>query len=468
MSDTPAAPARFIIIGAGAVGATIGGCLFQAGHDVVLVARGAHLDALRADGLRLVTPMGTQQLRIPAVAGPAELELRGDDVLILSTKGQDTVGVLEQWAWEPVHGAVEAAAGLLPVVCAQNGVANEGIALRRFRHVYGMCVWLPATHLEPGVVEAQGIPRAGLLPVGRYPAGTDDFTQQLSATLEASRLLAPASEDVMRWKYGKLLGNLGNAVEALCGPAAADDDARELRRRARAEGTEVLRAAGIGHALPGEFDAARGGQVNVGDVDGAARSGGSSWQSLSRRTGTIEADFLNGEIALLGRIHGMPTPVNETLQRLANQVARAHEPPGGIVPADILAAAASGWSLRGALGPEEGPGLLRPEKHDRAQSDQPDDALQDCRRGGRRSVVPHIGRPDEHSHGVDAEEHSSRGPRPAPAVQTRAGNEDPQANTDHAKDPGQRQSVCCSAPGQDRMGHQGGAPPGVHRGASRH
>lgn len=340
MNDTPSAPSRDIVIGAGAVGGTIGGCLFQAGHDVVLVARGAHLDALRANGLRLATPIGTQTLHIPAVAGPAELELRGGDVLILSTKGQDTVGVLEQWAWQPVRDAGQAAAGLLPVVCAQNGVANEGIALRRFRHVYGMCVWLPATHLQPGVVEAQGIPCAGLLPVGRYPSGTDSFTQRFTDALAASRFLAPASDDVMRWKYGKLLGNLGNAIEALCGPAARDDDdARELRRRARSEGIAVLRVAGIGHAPPEEFDALRGDQVSHGVVDGTTRSGGSSWQSLSRETGTIEADFLNGEIVLMGRIHGVPTPVNETLQRLANQAARARKPPGSTAPADILAAA---------------------------------------------------------------------------------------------------------------------------------
>jgi 2-dehydropantoate 2-reductase len=331
---------RYIVIGAGAVGGTIGGCLFQAGHDVVLVARGAHLDALRTHGLRLATPLGTQTLRIPAVAGPAELELRDGDVLVLSTKGQDTVGVLEQWAWQPVRGAGEAAAGLLPVVCAQNGVANEGIALRRFRHVYGMCVWLPATHLQPGVVEAQGSPRAGLLPVGRYPSGTDAFTQQFSAALAASRFLAPASDDVMRWKYGKLLSNLANSVEALCGPAVTHgDDARELRRRARSEGIAVLSAAGIGHAPREEFDAVRGDQVHVAEAGGATRSGGSSWQSLTRQTGTIEADFLNGEIVLLGRVYGVPTPVNATLQRLANQAARAHKPPGSTAPADILSAA---------------------------------------------------------------------------------------------------------------------------------
>lgn len=58
---------RYIIIGAGAVGGTIGARLHEGGHDVVLVARGAHLGALRADGLRFGTPQGTRTLRIPAV-----------------------------------------------------------------------------------------------------------------------------------------------------------------------------------------------------------------------------------------------------------------------------------------------------------------------------------------------------------------------------------------------------------------
>src|SRR6516225_8290959 len=137
---------RYIIIGAGAVGGTIGGSLYQGGHDVVLVARGAHLDALRARGLRLATPLGTHQLDIPAVAGPAELRLRSDDVLILATKTQDAAALLADWAWQPVPGTSggAVAAGVLPVICAQNGVASERFALRRFRDVYGMCVWLPA------------------------------------------------------------------------------------------------------------------------------------------------------------------------------------------------------------------------------------------------------------------------------------------------------------------------------------
>jgi 2-dehydropantoate 2-reductase len=342
MDETPAQPTRYIIIGAGAVGGTIGGCLFQGGHEVVLVARGPHLDALRSRGLTLATPAGQDTLPIPAVGSPAELELRPGDVLILATKGQDTTGVLEQWAWQPVAGRSEAAALLLPVVCAQNGVANEDLALRRFRHVYGMGVWLPATHLEPGTVLAQGTPRAGLLPVGRYPSGTDQFTLQFSAALTASRFLAPVSDDVMRWKYGKLLANLGNAIEALCGRTPPDsDDTKELRQRVRAEGTAVLQAAGIAFLSPDQAAAERGDQVQIGEINGTARSGGSSWQSLTRGTGTIEADYLNGEIALLGRRHAVPTPVNETLQQLANQAALARRPPGSTTPAQILAAAAS-------------------------------------------------------------------------------------------------------------------------------
>ena len=175
---------RYIIIGAGAVGGTIGGCLFQGGHDVVLVARGAHLDALRSRGLTQATPLGTETLDIPAVGGPGEMTLQDGDVLVLSTKGQDTAGVLDDWAWQPVGGTADgpAAAEALPIVCAQNGVANEGFALRRFRHVYGMCVWLPATHLEPGTVVSQGTPLAGLLPVAeiQFRKYADPAAEQLN------------------------------------------------------------------------------------------------------------------------------------------------------------------------------------------------------------------------------------------------------------------------------------------------
>jgi 2-dehydropantoate 2-reductase len=330
---------RYIIIGAGAIGGTIGARLFQSGQQVVLAARGAHHAAMRDGGLRFATPTGVVTLPIPVVAGPGELTLSAADVLITAVKTQDAVAALDAWAWQPVTGGGVAAESL-PVFCAQNGVAGERLALRRFRHVYGVCVWLPATHLEPGAVEAQGAPMTGLLPVGRYPAGADQTAEQVAADLADSTFLAPVSAEVMRWKYGKLLGNLGNAVEAVCGPAPAlgegAEHGAELRRRAREEGKAVLAAAGIDYARPDELTTLRGDQVKIEPVDGARRTGGSSWQSLTRGTGSIEADYLNGEIVLLARQHGIPAPVNELLQRLANQFAADRRPPGSIT-ADELA-----------------------------------------------------------------------------------------------------------------------------------
>ncbi|MES4904397.1 MULTISPECIES: 2-dehydropantoate 2-reductase N-terminal domain-containing protein [unclassified Streptomyces] len=325
---------RYVVIGAGAVGGAIGGRLSQSGHDVVLVARGAHYEALRRDGLRLLTPDGTHRLPAPVADGPEAVELRPDDVLVLAVKTQDSVAALDAWAPRPVAGG-GTAADRLPLVCAQNGVESERLALRRFRRVYAMCVWLPSTHLEPGEVIAPCAPFTGALHLGRYPSGADETARLIAADLEKSRFLAPVVPDVMRWKYAKLLSNVANAVEAICGPDGGEE-AAALVRRAKTEASAVLDAAGIAHTSAAEQSAVRGGKMDIRPVDGgAARGGGSSWQSLVRGAGSIEADYLNGEIVLLGRVHGVPTPVNEALRRTANECARERRTPGTVTAARL-------------------------------------------------------------------------------------------------------------------------------------
>ncbi|MFJ1648156.1 ketopantoate reductase family protein [Streptomyces sp. NPDC088258] len=329
---------RYVIIGAGAVGGSIGGRLAEAGQDVVLVARGAHYEALRERGLRLVTPEGTRVHRLPVVDRPEALELRADDVLLLSVKTQDSVAALDAWSARPVTGAGPAgstAGELLPLVCAQNGVEGERLALRRFRRVYAMCVWLPATHVEPGEVVAQCAPYTGMLHLGRYPSGSDGTVRALAAGLEKGRLLAPLAPDVMRWKYAKLLSNLVNAIEAVTG--LLGEESHDLVDRVYAEGAAVLDAAGIAFASREEQARTRGDLVSFAPTGATPRGGGSSWQSLSRGTGTIEADYLNGEIALLGRLHGVPTPVNDTLQRVADAFARERRPAGSLGIAELTA-----------------------------------------------------------------------------------------------------------------------------------
>jgi 2-dehydropantoate 2-reductase len=218
-------------------------------------------------------------------------------------------------------------------------VAGERLALRRFERVYGVCVWLPSQHLHPGVVTAPCAPLTGMLHIGRYPEGAggmpDETARRIAADLEKSRFRAPVVPDVMRWKHAKLLLNLGNAVEALVGRAGLADGGAAVARRARAEGEAVLAAAGVPHAGQDEQDEMRGGLMEIQPLDDY--DGGSSWQSLRRGTRSIEADYLNGEIVLLGRLHGVPTPVNEALRHAANAFAAAGREPGSMKAAELAA-----------------------------------------------------------------------------------------------------------------------------------
>jgi len=321
---------RVVVYGAGAIGGVIGARLFEHGHEVVLVARGAHYVAIRDGGLRFATPQGETVLPVPVVDRPDAVEWAGDETVLLAMKSQDTVGALD---------ALGAVAGPgTPIVCAQNGVANEAMALRRFANVYGMCVMCPATHLEPGLVEANGEPRTGLLDVGRYPDGVDDHAERLAALLNQATFDSIAYPEVMRWKYRKLLSNLGNAVDALCGRGLhGTAQADELMAMARAEGEACLDAAGIDYASEAEDAARRGDLVQLRPAAGRRREGGSTWQSLRRGTGSVESDFLNGEIALLGRLHGVAVPVNELLQRRMHAAARDGTEPGSVDAGVLLA-----------------------------------------------------------------------------------------------------------------------------------
>jgi 2-dehydropantoate 2-reductase len=334
-------PVRFVILGAGAVGGSVGALLHGSGHDVVLVARGRHAAVMASDGLRLATPSRVLTVRPEVVSDPADLRLRADDVLVLTAKSQDTAALLDAVAGLPVDGRPAAAA--LPVLCMQNGVANERLAARRFADVHGVVVMMPATLLEPGRIEAQGAPYSALLDLGRWPAGTSVVDEQVAAALSASNIVSRATGDVMRWKYAKLLRNVGNAVEALCGHDLDDEEmhvVRDLTARMRAEAEACFTAAGIDWVGDDEWVQRRGEQVEHVPVEGRTRSGGSSWQSLARGLGSIEADYLNGEIALLGRQYGVPTPLNVTAQLLANQAARTGAAPGGLRPRDIVEAVA--------------------------------------------------------------------------------------------------------------------------------
>ena len=318
---------RFVVVGAGAIGGVVGGRLVESGYDVVFIARGTHGAAMASDGLQLASPERSVSIPVSVAAAVDAITFSPDDVALVAVKSQDTVAVLDTLA--------SAAGTELRVICLQNGVNNEREALRRFRRVYGATVMCPSVHLRPGRVVAHSAPTTGIIDVGCYPTGVDGVAQAVVEALAASTFSSCTQSEVAKWKWRKLITNLGNAIEAVCGPPARRGPIADVVRR---EAEDVLKAAGVDYVSAGEDDERRGHHLDVQSVDGEGRQGGSSWQSLAKRAGTIETDYLNGEIVMLGRLYGVSTPANTSLQIHARRMATACAEPGSIDPDDFLAA----------------------------------------------------------------------------------------------------------------------------------
>jgi 2-dehydropantoate 2-reductase len=332
---------RYVIIGAGAIGGTVGAVLARAGIPTVLVARGRHAEVLAARGMTLRTPDGTFSTPVTAAAGPGGTRLTDRDVLVFATKTQQLDGALQEWVDQPVHGpqgVLGTAGEWLPAMTALNGVAAEEKALRYFRRVFGVCVWLPAVHLEPGEVIARSWPVVGQFHIARWPAsistqGDADLLTRLAETWTAAGIRVRLPDDVAPWKFNKLLSNLGNAVGALSTEAA---DLSAVVAAVHAEGVNVLRHAGIEFISFETSTAARADGPSPRPVPGwNTGPSNSTWQSLSRQTGNVETDFLNGEIVRLAHRHGITSPVNAALASAARAVVRDGLGPGRYSAAEL-------------------------------------------------------------------------------------------------------------------------------------
>lgn len=299
---------RAVVLGAGAVGGVIGGRLHQKGLDVTLIARGDHLAALQRNGLRLIDGFEDVTLPITTVASPAEVDWQPGDIAIVTTKTQDAEAAFDQ---------LRDANPDATVLVATNGVDAERMALRRFADVIGVCVALPGTFLDPGVVIANSSPVSGMLQIGRFPDGPDPAVEALAAQLDGPGLAWKAVDNISQHKYGKLLMNLANVLDAMCSREARESD---IAKRASAEARAVFAQIGI-EPLDNRAGWPEGFAFRP-TVHGDKHRGSSTWQSLTKG-GRLEVDFLNGEVVLLGRLHGVPTPVNAMLQQLGTE---RHEP----------------------------------------------------------------------------------------------------------------------------------------------
>ncbi|MGQ9896169.1 MAG: ketopantoate reductase family protein [Acidobacteriota bacterium] len=304
---------RYIVYGAGAVGSVVGGLLHHAGYATCLVGRPAHVGAIRMHGLRLETPTETLTLTPPVFTALAEARPGEEEAILLSVKATQTAAAIADIAQQVPP--------TTPVFCLQNGVANEAIVAEHVAQVYPVLVLFNAVLSEPGRVILTIV---DFLAVGRFPKGTDTLTAQVAADFTAAGLPTREHPDAMAVKWGKLIGNLNNALLAVTDcywqKAFATPEMLAIMRATMDEGLRVLAAAGISPAdVTGRFDiraqveafATR--QAEFSDVPPEQRGYPSMWQDLHFRRPETEVEYLNGEIVRLGERYGIPTPINRAL-----------------------------------------------------------------------------------------------------------------------------------------------------------
>jgi 2-dehydropantoate 2-reductase len=310
---------RFIIYGAGGIGSIMGGHLARTGHGVVLIGRPGHVSVINSRGLRLVTPTQTFVLSIPAVTSPEQVKFTRGDVVCLCMKGQDTEGALKD---------LKKITENVPIFCFQNGVRNEEIAARYFPDVYGVMVRVGAVFLADGEVVCRRDP-PGWYIMGRYPEGTDATIEAVAGELRAAGYLVRTVSEIMPYKWGKLMSNLSNAIDAITGSEWGSESSMEnaIFEEARA----IVARAGIKWISQEQVIRDWPETKNVrGHLSTAAQS--STWQSLARRQGSVETEFLNGEIVRVAKKMGLKVPLNEKLVEITRTMAENHEPPGSYTP----------------------------------------------------------------------------------------------------------------------------------------
>lgn len=326
---------RYIIIGAGGVGVTFAAELQRAGREVVLVARGAQLEFLRAGKMRYWRPDGARYLDLPAVGDPAEVELTPDDVLVLATKTQDAEAAVADWAWRPVTysgGNRRPAADSIPLITTQNGLEAERLALRRFAAVLAGVLWIPATYVQAGEVISAGAPAVGVIWLGAYPGGSHPGLAAIAQDVRAAGFEVQVVEDISRWKAAKLLASVTFVLTALFQAGERREQAAQVLRT---EAREILTAAGYGIADVTAESTADLTRFALVPVPGRERGGNSTWQSFSRSS-PLETDFLNGEIVLAARLLGQTAPANQAVAERARAAWRDGVAPGSLTEDDLL------------------------------------------------------------------------------------------------------------------------------------
>jgi 2-dehydropantoate 2-reductase len=306
-------------MGAGAVGSFYGAMLARAGHEVMLIGRPAHVQAVQRDGLRLEMAQQTYTVRLQASSDPAAVT--GAELVLCCVKSGDTETAALQMAPHLADTTL--------LMSLQNGVDNaETLARLLPCRVIPAVVYVAVALGGPGVVRHFG---RGDLAIGAMPGGTESSVPEwptlqalvdFFATAQVPVRIVP---DVAVELWAKLLVNCAyNAVSALAQmpyeKLAARPDIVQLQHEVVSEVIAVAAVAGV--TLP--LDASLQAVARI--AAGMPQQLSSTAQDMARKKPS-EVDHLNGYIARRGSEMGVPTPVNRTLHALVKLVESGYDTP---------------------------------------------------------------------------------------------------------------------------------------------
>lgn len=318
---------KFCVFGAGAIGGLVGGLVARTSAEVSLVARGDHLAALRANGLRIVMAEEEFTVSPPATDNPAELGVQ--DIVFLSAKahaltaaaaamqpliGPDTVVVSAQngipfWYFHAHGGALE---GHTLQTVDPGGKIADSIGCNR---VVGCVITSSNVVTAPGVIQNVG---GRVFALGEPDGTTSDRIRSLAALLTESGLDAPVHSDIRGEVWVKMWGNVSfSPIAALTlsrlGPLVEREDLQRL-------GVSIMEEVQtVGEALGVTFGATIGSRL-----EGTRRVSGHKTSILQDLEAgrPMEVDGITGAVVELGRLLGVETPMIDLIYGLLRQRAR--------------------------------------------------------------------------------------------------------------------------------------------------
>ena len=291
---------KIAFIGIGGLGGYFGGRLAKAGNDVIFIARGAMLDALRQNGLRVESPLG--DFALPKIQATGDLASVGHvDAVFVTTKAWQVTEAAQQ-----IRGMVGPEIMVVPL---QNGVEayDQLAAVLGPEHVLGGMCHVIAMVIAPGVIRHGGL--TALITVGEWNNTRTARLDRLVECLRAAGLETRVPENIQvslweKFEFIASLGGVGAVTRAPAGVIRSVPEARSLLERAMQEIVGLARACGV--PVPSESVA-----DTMKFVDSLPPDGTASMQRdlIAGRPSELEAQ--SGAVVRLGHARNFSTPVHE-------------------------------------------------------------------------------------------------------------------------------------------------------------